>query len=335
MAANSTNEAANHWAKEYQGVPILVTGAAGFIGSHLTEALADGGAIVTTLDNFKAGFAANLAGVRGRVTEVEGDVRDSERVRSVLADVRPKVIFHLAANASVPGSVQEPAYDYEANAAGTFVVLEAARTVLGDGVSKIVATSSGAVYGEPASFPISEEDVLKPISPYGASKLCAEVTARMFHRVYQSPVTIARLFNAYGPRMARFVVLDFLRKLKNNSNRLEVLGTGRQVRDFTYVADTVQGFLVLGLRGAAGEAYNVSSGTYCSVTELAHALIAVRELTGKTQIAYTGSSWVGDAQRWEVDIQKITALGYAPAHDLPDGLRRTAEWFDAVEANSP
>ena len=151
----------------------------------------------------------------------------------------------------------------------------------------------------------------------------------MYHRVYKTPVTIARLFNSYGPRMARFVILDFLRKLKNDPNRLEILGTGRQVRDFTYVADTVQGFLLLGLRGEAGEAYNVSSGTNCSVTELAHQLIAVRGLTGKTELAFTGSSWVGDAQRWEVEIEKLKRLGYDPEYSLESGLRQTAEWFDA------
>ncbi|MEI6432665.1 MAG: SDR family NAD(P)-dependent oxidoreductase, partial [bacterium] len=278
--ATSTEKiAAKDWAKEYSGVSVLITGAAGFIGSHLTEALADGGAIITTLDNFKAGYRRNLDDVRERITEREGDVRNPEFVQALLAEIAPQVIFHLAANASVPGSVQEPAYDYEANAVGTFVILEAARKVLGKNVAKIITTSSGAVYGEPTSFPIKEQDTLQPISPYGASKLCAEVSSRMFHRVYQSPVTIARLFNTYGPRMARFVVLDFLRKLKADPGRLEILGTGRQVRDFTYVADTVQGFLVLGMLGAEGEAYNVSSGTSCSVTELAHALIAARGLT--------------------------------------------------------
>ena len=321
------------WATEYANQPVLVTGAAGFIGSHLVEALAQAGALVTAFDNLKAGYWTNLGAVSGDIVCVEGDVRDPVTVTKLLDKVRPKTIFHLAANASVPGSVQEPAYDYEANAAGTFVVLEAARTILGENVAKIVATSSGAVYGEPASFPIQEEDTLRPISPYGASKLCAEVTSRMFHRVYKSPVTIARLFNAYGPRMARFVVLDFLRKLKSDPARLEVLGTGKQVRDFTYVADTVQGFLVLGLRGEPGEAYNVSSGANCSVTELAHQLIAVRGLTGKTEIAYTGSSWVGDAQRWEVDIEKLKALGYIPEYTLEGGLRRTAEWFDQTQSD--
>jgi UDP-glucose 4-epimerase len=311
---------------------VLVTGGCGFIGSHLVAGLAAGGARVTVLDNLQAGRWENLEAVRGRVECVDGDVRDASTVLRLVAHVRPRCVFHLAANASVPGSVQDPAYDFEANALGTFVVLNALR-IAGEG-AKVVVASSGAVYGEPVSFPIGEEDALKPISPYGASKLSTEISCRMFHRVYEMPVTIARLFNAYGPRMARFVVLDFLRKLASDPARLEVLGTGKQVRDFTYVADTVQGLLLLALQGAPGEAYNVSSGANYSVTELAHRLIAVRGLTGKTEIAYTGTSWVGDAQRWEVSIEKLRSLGYKPAYTLDEGLRRTQEWFDEQRQKS-
>jgi UDP-glucose 4-epimerase len=321
----------NQAASRFEGASVLVTGGSGFIGSHLVEALAGGGARVTVLDNLQAGRWDNLEAVRARVECVEGDVRDASEVQRLVAAVRPRFVFHLAANASVPGSVQDPSYDFEANALGTFVVLNALR--LASGCDKAVVASSGAVYGEPVSFPIGEEDPLKPISPYGASKLSTEVSCRMFHRVYQIPVTIARLFNAYGPRMARFVVLDFLRKLSNDPTLLEVLGTGKQVRDFTYVADTVQGLLLLALTGSPGEAYNVSSGANHSVTELAHRLIAVRGLAGKTEIAYTGTSWVGDAQRWEVSIEKLRGLGYAPAYTLDQGLRRTQEWFDGQHQN--
>jgi UDP-glucose 4-epimerase len=313
-------------AERFEGESVLVTGGSGFIGSHLVEALAAGGARVTVLDNLQAGRWDNLESVRGRVECVNADVRDASDVQRLIAGACPRYVFHLAANASVPGSVQDPAYDFEANALGTFVVLNALRLV--GGCENVVAASSGAVYGEPVSFPIREEDPLAPISPYGASKLCTEVSCRMFHRVYDMRVTIARLFNAYGPRMARFVVLDFLRKLARDPTRLEVLGTGKQVRDFTYVADTVQGLLLLALRGIPGEAYNVSSGVNHSVTELAHRLIAVRGLAGKTEIVYTGTSWVGDAQRWEVSIDKLRSIGYAPAFTLDDGLHRTQEWFD-------
>jgi UDP-glucose 4-epimerase len=145
--------------------------------------------------------------------------------------------------------------------------------------------------------------------------------------VYGLPVVIARIFNTYGPRMARFVILDFLRKLRNNPRDLEVLGNGQQIRDFTFVTDTVQGLMLLAERGLPVESYNLSSGSSVSVTDLAQMLIAALGLTDKTRITYTGNSWVGDAQRWVVSIEKIGRLGYTPAADLEFGLAQTIQWF--------
>ncbi len=311
--------------KAGENVPVLVTGGAGFIGSHLVETLVRDGADVTVLDSLRDGHVANLEAVSRQIHLVEGDVRSPAAMEQVIADSRPRVVFHLAANASVPGSVSDPAHDYETNATGTFVLLEALRRA--GGCERFVLASSGAVYGQPERFPIREADPRDPISPYGASKLGAEVTARMFWRVYGVPVVVARLFNAYGPRMARFVVLDFLRKLQADPNTLEVLGNGNQVRDFTYVADTVEGLRTLAGRGEPGEAYNVSSGRSCSVTELAHCLLETLGLTGRTRIAFTGASWTGDAQRWEVSIERLQALGYRPRVLLRHGLEQTARWF--------
>jgi UDP-glucose 4-epimerase len=282
------------------------------------------GARVTALDNLRDGSAANLTGPLAEL--VVGDVRHTADVTAVIERIRPRVVFHLAANASVPRSVDDPAYDFEANSAGTFVLLDALRRT--GGCERVVLASSGAVYGQPTEFPIRETASLRPISPYGASKLNAEVTARMFWEVYRMPTVIARLFNAYGPRMARFVVLDFLRKLRKNPDELEILGDGRQVRDFTFVSDTVQGLRLLAERGEPGEAYNVSSGQSHSVTELAHRLLEVRGLAGRVRLRYTGSSWAGDAQRWEVDIARLVALGYRPQIDLTAGLAMTANWYD-------
>ena len=153
----------------------------------------------------------------------------------------------------------------------------------------------------------------------------------MFHRVYGLQVVIARIFNTYGPRMARFVILDFLRKLQRDPAVLEVLGDGQQKRDFTYVTDTVDGLMLLAEQGSACEAYNVSSGRSVSVTEIAHTLIARLGLADRTHITYTGSSWRGDAQRWEVSIAKIGRMGYAPRVALEEGLARTIAWFQQVQ----
>jgi UDP-glucose 4-epimerase len=313
----------------FDKTPVLVTGGYGFIGSHLVEWLVNAGASVTVLDNFQAGKVSNLETIAGRVERVDGDVRNAADVDAVIGRIEPRYIFHLAANASVPLSVDEPAYDFQTNSSGTFVVLDAVRRLARDRCKKVVVASSGAVYGEPASFPIRETDALAPISPYGASKLGAEIEARIYERVYQVPAVLARIFNAYGPRMARFVILDFLRKLHHDPSRLEVLGTGQQIRDFTYVTDTVQGLLHLAIYGVPCEAYNLSSGAYNSVNALALEMIDVIGLTGKTEIRHTGSSWVGDAQRWEVAIDKIRDLGYAPKISLRQGIENTLEWFRA------
>lgn len=317
--------------EQFGGAAVLVTGGCGFIGSHLVERLVGYGAHVTALDNLTAGKVANLAEVRDRVRVLVGDVRDADYVQRSIAEIRPRFLFHLAANASVPGSVAEPAYDFATNCAGTFALLDAVRA--SGGCEKVVLASSGAVYGEPVRFPIREGDPLRPISPYGASKLSAEVQAGMFHQVYGVPTVIARLFNTYGPRMARFVVLDFLRKLQRDTNVLEILGNGQQVRDFTYVADTVEALLTLAVHGTAGEPYNVSTGTSHSVTELATMLIGELGLSGRTRLTYTGQSWIGDAQQWRVCIRKARRHGYQPRWSLPDGLRRTIEWYCGETAN--
>ncbi len=308
-----------------EGRRVLVTGGCGFIGSHLVEQLVARGAAVWVLDNLQAGTPNNLNSVRNQVDLVIGDVRDSNCVNRVVALSRPAYVFHLAANASVPGSVEDPAYDFQTNSAGTFALFDALRS--NGGSEKVILASSGAVYGQPQVFPIVEEHPEKPISPYGASKSCAETIARMFCQVYNLPVVTARIFNTYGPRMARFVVLDFLRKLQHNPNVLEVLGNGQQMRDFTFVTDTVQGLLLLAERGLVAEPYNLSSGCSVSVTDVAQMLIAALGLTGQTRITYTGSSWPGDAQRWVVSIEKLSRLGYLPAVDLENGLAKTIQWY--------
>lgn len=307
---------------------VLVTGGCGFIGSHLVEALVARQADVWVLDNLRAGTPDNLNAVQDSVHMLKGDVHDSACVRQALALSKPDWVFHLAANASVPGSVQDPTYDFETNCAGTFALLDALRR--SGSLARVVLASSGAVYGQPDIFPIEETHAIRPISPYGASKSCAETVARMFTQVYGLPVVTARIFNTYGPRMARFVVLDFLRKLRRDPDVLEVLGDGQQKRDFCYVSDTVTGLMLLAESGTVGEAYNLSSGTSNSVTELAELLIGLLGLQGRTQIRYTGSSWVGDAQRWEVATGKIRRLGYRPEVSLSEGLTETIRWFDKM-----
>lgn len=309
----------------YNQRTVLVTGGAGFIGSHLVDALVGAGANVRVFDNLADGSLDNLVESSTHIEFVRGDLlNDSEELKTALGGV--EVVFHLAANASVPRSVQDPTYDFHCNALGTLNLLQAIR---GTSVRVCVVTSSGAVYGQPDRFPITEEHPLRPISPYGASKVAAEALCVAFHESYGVPVRIARIFNTYGPRQPRFVMYDFYRKLRLDPTRLEILGDGSQVRDYCYVDDTVDALLRLGqLDSCTCDAFNISSGHSHTVVEVAKTLISIMGLK-HVQISFTGNSWAGDAKHWEVSIQKLTQhTGYLPRYDLELGLTRFVEWFD-------
>jgi len=290
------------------------------------DRLVDVGVRVVVVDNLQAGRWENIAYPERCAACMDLDVRDRDAVHGLVRDVRPDYVFHLAANASVPGSVEDPRYDFESNCCGTFVLLDVLRE---QGLlPRFILASSAAVYGEPTRFPLTEESRLNPISPYGAGKVSAEFEGRVFCGVYGLPFVAGRIFNTYGPRMPRFVVLDFLRKLQQDPGCLEILGTGRQVRDFTFVSDTVAGLLWAGVAGIPGEAYNIASGTSHSVTELADVLLDILGLQGRTRLVYTGESWRGDAQRWEVDVSRLRELGYRPGVSLRRGLATVVEWFE-------
>ncbi|MFM7321554.1 MAG: SDR family NAD(P)-dependent oxidoreductase [Armatimonadota bacterium] len=309
----------------FDGARVIVTGGAGFIGSHLAEVLAGSGARVTVIDSLESGNAANVSGVDGLHFEAL-DIADREAVANVIRAFDPQYVFHFAANASVPRSVEDPDHDFDANVVGTYNVFRACRRI--EGLRKVVFASSAAVYGEPSELPIRETTPLRPISPYGFSKLASEQVLHCHRDVYGVPAVAARIFNAYGPRMARFVILDFLRKLAGDPKALTVLGSGRQVREFIYVRDAVSAFLHLAVSGEPGDAYNVSGGKPISILELAERLIAARGLTGRCTVLTTGESWVGDAQQWMTDTAKLRGLGFTPSWSLDDGIAQTIAWFD-------
>jgi UDP-glucose 4-epimerase len=184
------------------------------------------------------------------------------------------------------------------------------------------------VYGEPTQMPIREDAPLDPISPYGVSKLAGERYAAVFAKLYGLRVTSLRLFSVYGPRQRKQVVYDILTKLRANPKQIEVLGDGSQTRDFTFVTDVVQALLLVGEKAPAqGEAYNVATGKPYTIAELVQAWAV--ELGVSPKINFSGSVRPGDPERWEVDISKLRGLGYEPRTELPDGLRRIREWYDA------
>lgn len=307
----------------------MVTGAAGFIPSFLVDTLVKRGAVVTAIDNLKAGKLENLKGSRPHIRFEKTDVRDVSAVNKLMNG--QEVVFHLAANADVPESVRDPKYDFETNALGTFNVLTSA---LEAGVHKVIYASSAAVYGEPKYTPIDEQHPLQPISPYGASKLAGESLGFAFHKTYGLDFVSVRIFNTYGPRQPRYVMFDFMRKLLNTTGTFEVLGTGNQVRDYCYVEDTAEVFaLVAETDGLAGEAFNIAGGNPISIKELAEQMVRDLGLENKVRIVYTGKSWQGDITKLIADITKIRQrFDFRPRVGFSEGLRRLESWYQTERA---
>lgn len=301
---------------------ILVTGGAGFLGSHMVDALLAEGARVSVVDNLQSGSLRNLAHVKDRICFLEVDIRNYDELEKAVAD--QDMIYHFAANASVPYSVEHPEYDFETNAGGTFNVIRAA---LAHGVNKVVNASSAAVYGEPRYIPMDEEHPLEPVSPYGATKVAGEKIGLVFARSFDLNFCVVRIFNTYGPRQPRYVIHDFIRKLQHDTSRLEVLGDGSQIRDYSHISDTIEAFLLVGKSDQTqGEVYNISGGRPISIAELAQMVV---RLWGQSpaKIEFTGRSWPGDINRMIGDISKIRDLGFEPRMDLERGIQDMITWF--------
>ncbi|MEE8354759.1 MAG: SDR family NAD(P)-dependent oxidoreductase [Candidatus Bathyarchaeia archaeon] len=301
--------------------PVLVTGGAGFIGSHLVDRLVEEGARVRVLDDLSRGRIDYLEGIWERIEFIEGDIRRPEDVSKALTGI--ETVFHLAANTSVPRSVEDPRYDFEVNAEGTFNLLEACR--LRD-VGEVVYASTAAVYGEPRYTPIDENHPTNPISPYGASKLAGEKMGAVFQSVYGLCFTTVRIFNVYGPRQSMYVMYDFMVKLSETPGRLEVLGDGGQRRCYVFTDDAVEGILVAA-KNAPGEVINLSGDESVSVNELAERMI--HELSPGAEIVNTGASWKGDIQILVGDNSKLKSKWFQPNTPLADGIRKLIEWHQS------
>jgi UDP-glucose 4-epimerase len=305
---------------------VLVTGGAGFIASHLVDLLVEKDAEVTVIDNLKDGKIENLKKSKDKICFKKLDVRDFDGLQQVIKEEEIEIIFHLAANANVPYSVENPKYDFETNTIGTFNVL---KSCMDNNVKKIIYASSAAVYGEPVYVPIDEKHPLDPISPYGASKLGSEKLGFAYYNTYGIPFVSLRIFNTYGPRQPRYVMFDLFKKLKKSPNKLEVLGTGKQIRDYCYVSDTVNAFILAAENeNAVGKAFNIAGENPISIKELAELMVRILGLEGNTEIYYTGKSWKGDIVKLIADISKIkNKLGFEPKIKLEEGVLELKVWW--------
>lgn len=304
---------------------VLVTGGAGFIGSHLVEHLLAAGARVTVVDSLMTGRLEHLQALLPRVELVVGDLGDILRLGRIKLDEYQHV-FHLAANAYIPPSVANPAFDFHENLNNTFLLLEALRQT--PNAPRLVNTSSAAVYGNPVRLPIQETDPTVPIAPYGVSKLAGERYVAVYSQLYGMQAASVRLFSVYGPRQRKQVVYDLFCKLRANPRRLEMLGDGSQSRDFAYVADVVRALLLVATAAPnQGEVYNVASGTTHSIADLVKTCCRVCGLS--PEIVYTGQVRPGDADKWVVDTSRLKTLGFEARVGLESGLASIHDWYSA------
>ena len=299
---------------ELEGKKILVTGGAGFIGFHLCRRLLGLTPKLTIYDNLSSGKMENVKDI-GKVKLVEGDILDLKRLQST---DKADLIYHLAAQVVVPYSMENPLIDFETNAKGTLCVLEKARK----NDAKLVFASSAAVYGNPTVFPTPESYGFHPFSCYGLSKVVGEEYCGMYRDQYGLDVTVVRFANVYGLR-CHGVIHDFLDKIAKNPNKLEIIGTGLQSRDFVHVSDVVDALVKVGWDDSTnGETYNIGFGTTVTIMELAKMMLKILNLENKTAITTTNQSWQGDVTKIWFDISKAKKeLRWNPKVSLEESIK--------------
>ncbi len=303
---------------------VMITGGAGFIGSHLADRLVEQDNEVLVYDIFNTFYG----GKEKNATRLEkhpnfhlvrGDILDYGHLRKAMREI--EIVFHLAAQPGVRYSLLHPVETNEVNTAGTLNVLEAARA---NEVEKIVNVSSSSVYGEQKELPIKETAETHPVSPYGASKLAAEYYCRIYYQTYGVNIITLRYFTVYGPRQRPDMAIHkFVKQLYMNTP-LTIYGDGTQSRDFTYVDDIVQGTITTAeTENIAGEVFNLGSGHRLTLNEL---LKLIAELMGDFKIKYETKK-KGDVAHTQADISKAQRrLGYKPRVDMKEGLSQFIRW---------
>jgi UDP-glucose 4-epimerase len=303
----------------------LVTGGAGFIGSHIAEALARRGDRVRVLDNLSTGQRANLAPCGQAVEFIEGELTDAALVARAVEGV--DCIFHEAALASVPRSVEAPLDTHAACVTGTVVLLDAARRA---GVRRLVYAASSSAYGDRPNSPKHESDLPMPISPYGAAKLAAELYCQAFTATYGFETVALRYFNVFGPRQdpdsPYSAVIPLFMTALLSGKRPTIYGDGHQSRDFTYVANVVHGnLLAADAPNVAGRVFNVANGRATSLLSL---IAQLNELLGTAIEPIHAPARAGDIRESLADITAARrSLNYEPQIDFEEGLRHSIDYY--------
>ncbi len=310
---------------------ILVTGGAGFIGSHLVDQLLERGERVRVLDNLSSGSLKNLERWLNspNLDFMEGDLLDPGDVDKALRGC--EAVYHMAAVPEVRLSRASPEEHFKQNIEATYNLLEA--IAKGDGVKLYVFASSSTVYGDADVIPTPEDYApLEPISVYGASKLAAEALSMAYAHTYGFRCIIYRMANIVGPRINHGVIYDFVEKLRRNPKCLEVLGDGTQSKSYLYVADCIEGMLT-GVERSSGrvEIFNIGSEDRVGVSAIAHIVIEEMGLSD-VEVYYTGGvdggrGWKGDVKLMQLDVSKLKGLGWRPRMGSEKAVRLTAKWL--------
>lgn len=300
---------------------ILITGGAGFIGSHLDDALIARGHELTVIDNLVLGRKENIEHLIGNPNFrfIEADLLDMPKMREIFAEGKFDMVYHLAANSDIQKGGKDPMVDYNLTFNTTFNVLQLLKEFE---IKKFFFASTSAIYGE--SYDVLNEDYgpLKPVSNYGAGKLASEAFISAFSSTYGIQTWITRFPNVVGERFTHGVIYDFIKKLRNNPEELEVLGNGEQCKPYVYVKDLVEAILFV--IDHASEKYNVymiGSDSRTKVKEIA--AMVIEEMGLNAAIRYTGGDrgWVGDVPEFCYDLTKINKLGWTAPHNSNESVR--------------
>jgi UDP-glucose 4-epimerase len=304
----------------------LVTGGAGFIGSHIVEALIQRGDAVRVLDNFSTGRRETIQNFSSKIEFLEGDLRHKADLERAVSGV--EVIFHQAALRSVPRSIDDPSATNEVNIDGTLALLLTARQA---GVKRVVYASSSSAYGDQKKFPQLESMRCSPLSPYAVSKLTGELYSIVFSRTFGLETVSLRYFNVFGPRQQpesqyAAVIPKFMQCAKTRKP-LEVHSDGKQSRDFTYIDNVVRANLLAAERpNVGGEFFNIANGKNYSLLDI---VAVLEKLAGHKLERQHGPARAGDVRKTWADIRKAKRLlGYKPVVGFEEGLKRTWEWFN-------
>ncbi len=296
---------------------ILIIGSEGFIGSHCVSFFLEKGATVTGVDLTATARAVGY----NYIPHTTGT-----GYNALFAEKQFDACINASGNGSVPVSIQDPLFDFTANCSEPVALLEAIR--INNPTCKLIQLSSAAVYGTPATLPVKENSALQPLSPYGWHKLLSEQLCKEYVQLYGLSVAVVRPFSVYGPGLRKQLLWDIFQRTQQ-SDVLELWGTGNESRDFIYIADLMNAFAVILEKAAMqGEAYNLASGVETRICDVATELCSL--IRPHIQLGFNGAVRAGDPLNWRASIEKISALGFTPQTTLSEGLQQTVTWMKQV-----